>query len=239
MIPLGQRPILIEEAYRALLDEIAEGRLLPGQRVRQEELASQLQVSRQPVSHALALLKQDGFLVDSGRRGLEVAPLDGDYLLASYQVRAALDATAAGLAARRVRDQGQERGVAKGLGEAEAALERARRVADPRRSDGTATTAFVQADMAFHQALNRLSGNPVLVETAERQWGHLRRAMHAVMASDYTAKTILEEHAAILAAVRAGNPETAAVLAAGHAERAGTTTRARLIQQQSNAKTPA
>ncbi len=222
--PLGQRPVLVEEAYRAILDEISEGRLRPGQRVRQEELAGLLQVSRQPVSHALALLKQEGFLVDSGRRGLEVAPLDPGYLLASYQVRSALDRTAARLAALRVLTQGDEAEVADGVAALKSAMARGRAA----ESQGS-IASLVQADMAFHQAINRLSGNPVLVETAERQWGHLRRGMCAVLDSDYEIGRIWDEHAAILAAIESGEAELAAARAAAHADEAGQTTHRRLI----------
>jgi len=225
MTPLEQRPILVEEAYRAILDEIAEGRLAPGERLRQEAVAARLQVSRQPVSHALALLKQEGFLVEAGRRGLEVAPLDPDYLLASYQVRAALDATAARLAATRVKER---------PGEAATDLAALNEVlAEGEGAVGRATpTALVKADMAFHQALNRLSGNPVLEETAARQWGHIRRAMHAVLAADYQAERIWREHAGIVAAVCAGDPERAAERARAHAENAGRVTQRRLAERR-------
>ncbi len=221
MIPLGQRPVLVEETYRALLDEIAEGRLAPGERLRQEALADELQVSRQPISHALALLKQEGFLVEAGRRGLEVAPLDPDYLLSLYQVRAALDSTAARLAAERLAAGGS-------AAKAEfAVLQEALEAGE--RLPGGETRALVQADMAFHQALNRLSGNPVILETAERQWGHLRRAMHAVLAGAYRAERIWKEHRAIVEAIAAGEPELAAKRAAGHASAAGEITKSRLL----------
>lgn len=222
MIPLGQRPILVEETYRALLDEIAEGRLAPGARLRQEALAEELQVSRQPISHALALLKQEGFLVEAGRRGLEVAPLDPDHLLALYQVRAALDGTAAGLAADRVaRD---DPGAGKELAALEASLTAGEKV------PAEEIKALVRADMAFHRALNRLSGNAVILETAERQWGHLRRAMHAVLTGAYRAERVWQEHRAIVAAIRAGDAKLAAARAQAHAEEAGRITKDRLTQ---------
>ncbi len=228
MIPLGQRPILVEETYRALLDEIAEGRLAPGARLRQEALAEELQVSRQPISHALALLKQEGFLVEAGRRGLEVAPLDPGYLLALYQVRAALDGTAARLAAERVAAGDTE--ALRDLAHLQATLESGAALA-PAESEGK-TRALVQADMAFHQALNSLSGNAVILETAERQWGHLRRAMHAVVSGPYRAERIWHEHRAIVEAIAAGNPARAAELASKHAQQAGEVTKARLTTPQ-------
>lgn len=69
-----------ERVYRQLLSAICEGRLRPGARLRQEELAVSLGVSRQPVHQALRLLKKDGLAIDAGRRGLLVAPLEGRHL---------------------------------------------------------------------------------------------------------------------------------------------------------------
>ena len=54
-------------------DAIAEGVLAPGERLTQEQVAARLNVSRQPVSHALQLLKRQGLAVERGRRGLSVA----------------------------------------------------------------------------------------------------------------------------------------------------------------------
>ena len=71
--------------------------LAPGARITQEELAASLDVSRQPVLQALRLLKKDGFVIDAGRRGLMVSPLDAQVIADVYEVRAVLD----GLAARR------------------------------------------------------------------------------------------------------------------------------------------
>jgi DNA-binding GntR family transcriptional regulator len=46
---LTVQPQLVDRAYGAILDEICTGRLAPGQRVVQDELAERLAVSRQPV----------------------------------------------------------------------------------------------------------------------------------------------------------------------------------------------
>ncbi|MEN9629836.1 MAG: hypothetical protein RJA10_3064, partial [Pseudomonadota bacterium] len=98
---LESAPDLVDRAYRALVDAISSGALAPGQRITQEELAAQLAVSRQPVLQALRLLKQDGLVQDAPGRGLQVSPLEADAVLQIYQVRGALDALAARLAAER------------------------------------------------------------------------------------------------------------------------------------------
>src|SRR4029434_11315146 len=74
-----------------------DGELAPDARLTQEDLAATLGVSRQPVLQALRLLKKEGFVSDTGRRGLRVAPLEAQAITQVYEVRAVLD----GLAARR------------------------------------------------------------------------------------------------------------------------------------------
>ena len=101
LVKLQSAPDLVERVYRALLDAISEGSLAPGARLTQEEIAEQLAVSRQPVLQALRLLKNDGLVHDAPGRGVVVAPLDADRIAQVYEVRGALDALAARLAAER------------------------------------------------------------------------------------------------------------------------------------------
>lgn len=67
---------LLEQTYRAILSAICDGTLAPGEKLTQERVAERLNVSRQPVAQALALLKTQGFVQETGRRGLAVSHLD-------------------------------------------------------------------------------------------------------------------------------------------------------------------
>ena len=98
---------LIDRTYQQMLAAIADGTLLPGQRIRQAELADTLGVSRQPVSHALHLLKRQGLVEDYGRKGMRVVPLDPIRVMQLYQVREAVDGLAARLAAQRPPDHAE------------------------------------------------------------------------------------------------------------------------------------
>ena len=95
MIPLDPTPTLIDQVYARILDGIVDRTLPPGHRIRQNELAEQLGVSRQPVSHALHLLHRQGLVAESGRRGFEVTELDPVRIRQLYEVRGAIDALAA------------------------------------------------------------------------------------------------------------------------------------------------
>ena len=200
---LETAPDLVEQAYRALLDAISSGALAPGERITQEDLAARLAVSRQPVLQALRLLKQEGLLQDAPGRGLMVAPLDPAALAHTYQVRGALDALAARLAAaRRV--------------SLPAALLRTGR----RAAQGRDVAAMLEADIAFHRALYAASGNPYIQRSAETHWAHIRRAMGAVLQDTQARRPVWDEHEAIADAVARGQAETAASAAANHAHQA-------------------
>src|SRR5258705_12241022 len=110
MIPLDPLPNLIDQVYARILDAIIDRTLLPGQRIRQNELADKLGVSRQPVSHALHLLHRQGLVSESGRRGFEGTQLDPGRIRQLYEVRGAIDALAARLAAGRVKTDPAGRG---------------------------------------------------------------------------------------------------------------------------------
>lgn len=217
MTPLESGPILIDQVYQRLLDAIADGTLPPGLRIRQNELADLLGVSRQPISHALHLLKRQGLVQESGRKGLEVAPMDPVRLRQLYEVRAALDGLAARLAAGRA---GQD---AAGRSALRHALDAGQSVAAD-----TPVPVLVALDVEFHQALYRLSGNPVFTEMVAPHWAHLRRSMATVMAAlDYRARA-WAEHAVITACVLDGDGNEAERAAREHALGAGRKTEERL-----------
>jgi len=66
---------LVDETYEALVYSICAGEFLPGERLNQDEIAIRLNVSRQPVNSAVAILRANGFVEDTGRRGVVVAAI--------------------------------------------------------------------------------------------------------------------------------------------------------------------
>ena len=203
MRTLAPQPTIGEQAYRAILDAICEGRLEPGERLTQESVAAKLDVSRQPVGQALLLLKQQKFLVEAGRRGLMVAPLDRDFMRWIYELRLGIDPMAASLAAQRGGADLRERG--------EAIVAEGKRAV---REGGV--PELIRADMAFHMLLYEASGNRLFVDTMGELWNHLRRAMREVLLQRDYRRAIWTEHEHILRAVAAGDAEGAAALARAH-----------------------
>ncbi|MEO8249029.1 MAG: GntR family transcriptional regulator [Burkholderiales bacterium] len=211
LIKLEAVPDLVDQVHRALLDAISGGTLAPGERITQEDLATRFSVSRQPVLQALRLLKKDGLVLDAPGRGLLVAPLDASLIGHVYQVRGALDALAARLAAQ------QQAEIDPAL------IEHGRRAAR-----GHNISAMIEADIEFHRAIYAASGNPLIEQSAQLHWVHLKRVMGAVLQSSRQRKPLWDEHERIANAIRAGDSQLAADLIEHHSRQASVNLQARL-----------
>ena len=210
---LVSEPDLADRVYRALLDAISEGSLAPGQRITQEMLAARLAVSRQPVLQALRQLRQDGFVRDAPGRGVCVTPLEVRWMAQVYEVRGALDALAARLAAA-----GRHR------------IDPLLLLRGRKAAAGHDIQTMIDADLAFHQAIYAASGNPLIGQAAGLHWRHLRRVMGAVLQSSQQRAAVWDEHQSIADAIAAGNPANATALIQRHAEQASLHLAARLTQ---------
>ena len=204
LIKIESAPDLVERVYASLLDAISDGSMAPGVRVMQEDIAEQLAVSRQPVLQALRLLKKDGFVLDAPGRGVLVAPLDVNWLVHIYQVRSALDGLAARLAAR-AHYQIDAQLISRGRTAAR----------------GANIKTMMAADAAFHAAIYAASGNPLIAQSAQLHWQHIRRAMGAVLQVSTMRESIWDEHAAIAQAISEGDENLAETLIREHGEDAG------------------
>ena len=201
---LSPGPTLIERAYEAILSAICDGRLSPGRRVNQDELAASLQISRQPVGQALSILKSQGFVRDNGRRGLLVAPLEREFIRSIYQLREGLDAMAARLAA--------ERSSPPELTEGRRLLAEGRKAVE-----SESVEVLIAADMRFHMWIYATSGNPLLLETMNHYWNHLRRGMGEILSHRPQRRRVWMEHEAILRAIIERDGKMAEALALAHA----------------------
>lgn len=200
---LQVRPNYVDEVYRVLLDAISDGSLAPGTRIIQEEIAEQLNVSRSPVLQAMQLLKKNGLLQDAEGRGLMVAPLDINQIRDLYEIRSVLEVLAARLAAEKkeVIDRGL---IVKGRQIAQSNIVR----------------AMIDADEAFHKAIYKASGNPLIALTAEVHWAHLRRVMGALLQSEDQRMSVWDEHEKLADAIETGDVKIAVSVAEEHMESA-------------------
>lgn len=203
MEAIVQSKSLVEQAYDALLDAICTGSLKPGDRVAQDEIAEKLNVSRQPVNSAIAMLKAQRFVKDTGRRGVVVAPVDKHLFLSIYQFRSAVEPLAVELAARRLDADAIRQGrnaVARGYECVQAGDAR----------------GVLLADIEFHTLIYRLSGNPIVADTMRLNWQHLRRSMGEVLRSPGMSAQVWKEHKSIFETMVKGETAEAASLMRDH-----------------------
>jgi DNA-binding GntR family transcriptional regulator len=217
MIPLDPLPNLIDQAYARILEAIIDRTLPPGHRIRQSELAEKLGVSRQPVSHALHLLHRQGLVAESGRKGFAVTQLDPQRIRQLYEVRGAIDALSAGLAAQRIKTD------VMGCMRLEAALH-AGRATDA----STPLPVLIALDVDFHRAIYRLSGNPAIEEMMAPQWPHMRRSMATVLAELDYRQSAWDQHETVATDILSGDVEAAENSALAHALGAGRMTEEKL-----------
>ncbi|MFZ9510108.1 MAG: GntR family transcriptional regulator [Burkholderiaceae bacterium] len=196
-------PTLVEQVHKAILSDIASGKLPAGARIIQEQIAQELGVSRQPVQQALTLLRKEGVLSDAPGRGLQVAPLDLAHVQQMYAVRAVID----GLAFRKAAEMSAARAKDKGP-----ALIRAGRKAAASGS----VSAMIAADMAFHEFIYALSGNPLVAPAMQTHWTHAQRVMGEVLMRDDKPRDIWDQHEALLEAVASGKGTQAERMARQH-----------------------
>ena len=210
MQPLTAVPSRTERVYATIRDSICDCTLEPGTHLVQEDLASTLGVSRQPIQQAMLLLKNEGLVVEHGGRGLYVAPLDPEAITHHYQIRVVLDQLAAKLVAERANQSDDFRAALRKRGEEIlVAGEAAQR-------DGTPVEA-VHHDLQFHSFLYEMSGNPSIAPTAEAHWNFLRRVMVAVLIHANRGELVWRQHRDILDALIAGNAEAGQRLLSDHA----------------------
>lgn len=198
---------LTEETYDILVDAICSGELRPGERLAQDEIAAQLNVSRQPVNSAISILKSHGLVVDTGRRGVTVAALDATLFKSIYEVRGVIEPFAVKLASARTG--------AVARAEADELLE-AGELAVKRGN----LRALIDTDMWFHQAIYVWSGNEVLLSSMQVNWHHIRRTMADVLRDPASPRASWDDHAAMVEAICAGEGDRAAEIMEGHISRA-------------------
>lgn len=153
-------------AYRRIRDDIVEGRLPPGQWVREGPLAEQLGVSRTPVREALNALAAEGLVEIVRHRGARVSSWTVRDVDEVYSIRAVLEGEGARLAVARA----SEEAVAS-LREHDRRFEEAARELSLLRAEGRgldagaarALDAAVEANGALHRGVLEAADSPRLL----------------------------------------------------------------------------
>lgn len=139
----------------SLRERILTGQIAPGVRLRAEALATEMNVSRTPIRSALAVLSAEGVVQYSVNRGYTVRPVTIGDILASVEVRAALEGTAARLSV----EHGWEPAELARLADCAA---KGRAIVDRGGWSAPIEAEWYALNWIFHRSINIAARNPVL-----------------------------------------------------------------------------
>ena len=205
-IKLDSYQPLREVVCETLRDAIRKGKLKPGERLMESQLAEDLGVSRTPVREAIRKLELEGYVIMMPRRGTYVANLSIRDVNEVFEIRTALDSLASGLAAERITDEELER------------LQRLL-VAIGGYIEENDMDKIVECDTEFHDLLYQASRNSRLVGIIFNLREQLTRFRSTSMAFPGRLKATLEEHRRIVEAIAQGDVAEARAAAEYHMEK--------------------
>ncbi|CAH0321820.1 HTH-type transcriptional repressor RspR [Peribacillus simplex] len=198
---------LPQRAYLAVRHAIRHLQLPPGQTVLEREMAEILGMSRTPVRESLVRLETEGWVRLIPRRGFIVAPLVADDLQQIYEVVEALDGVAGRLATGRATHQE--------LNQLEHLIEEQEKALE--LND---LLSWTELDDQFHNYIVDLAQNPRLRGIVDSQSDQLYRARLYTIGLRPKPTRSVTEHKAILAVMRAGEPEAVRTMLQSHRYRA-------------------
>jgi DNA-binding GntR family transcriptional regulator len=210
-MPMGRMPAvaplkrrrLVDEATHALRAAILSGRLAPGVRLRQTDLADRLGISRTPIREALGRLQQEAIVQLLPGGGVRVAVLDLHEAAELYDLREVLDGLAARLAAGRATPAAGAR--------LERALDRMRQCLE--RGDAN---QWFGAHVAFHDEIFRASGNARLQSLSAVVRLSIQRFHPLLLRTAGRLQDAYGEHRAIADAIAGRDAPRAEQLARAH-----------------------
>ena len=185
--------------------EILDGRMSPGTRIRQEEVADRLGSSRLPVREALRMLDAEGLVVIEPNRGARIPVLDRDEVEVLYRMRERLEPLALIESMPRLAESDVERIV-----ELQTRIEAVDDIRD-----------FLVLDREFHLATYSACPVDHLQDSVARLWNatqHYRRAF-MTLAGEERRWVVNAEHALLVDAIRRADPTDAERYLVGHIRR--------------------
>lgn len=186
-----QRRRLADEVYDQLVAAIMSRDIGPDDRLVQEKLAAELDISRTPVREALLRLEKEGVLHQANSGGFRLANISEDETRELYQARAAIEGQAARILA--VRQDPAE------LNKLREIIRQSENLVNPTTQD------YFVANRTIHRAFMEMAGNRFLLEMFDMIWGRAM-AFHLFAAIENAdlAKS-LGNHMALVDVLETGN----------------------------------
>ena len=208
-VAVSSRKSMVERAYEALKEKIINSELPPGYQTLEETLATSLGMSRTPVREALIRLQNEGFVEVIPRKGMRVKPLTVQDVHEISEVLSCLECEAAEKLAQRRPSAEEMKILEQTIKDMDDALE----------TEDMA--AWAEADYRFHRSLVEMCGNRHLADVA----GNFLDKAHRfrLLTLPHREKPVYSNvnHAAVVEAIRRGDPQSALEIHRSHKRRWG------------------
>ena len=194
---------LRDVVFNTLRDAILTGKLVPGERLMENQLAEKLGVSRTPVREALRMLELEKVVERVPRKGAQVLDMGEKDIVNILEIRSALEGLATSLACKKMSKETLQQ-----LKNMEVDFERAVAENDVER--------FVDIDEDFHDLIFEATENDKLVQMFRNLRIQLYRYRMAQAKNDTSMSTIVAHHRSIIRAIENHDSEEGASIAQGH-----------------------
>ncbi len=189
---------LADEVYEQLVNAIAHREIGPEDRLIQEKIATQLDISRTPVREALMRLEQEGVLVVANRGGFRLHQMDDHEVRELYQARAAIEGQAARILAQRNDPK---------------IIKKLRKIVKKEEDIKIASArAYFEANRNIHRSFVELADNRYLLEMFDMIWGKALAFQLFAAIENVDLSNSLGDHMSLVDAIESG--DKAAVLEA-------------------------
>jgi len=181
---------LHEQAADRLRTWLVEGRIAPGAKLNERELAEALHISRTPLREAIKMLAMEGLVDLLPNRGAVAVKLTEADVLHSFEVLAELEGLAGELAAQRISDAERE----------ELRAKHYEMLACHARRD---LSGYYRLNALIHAGINTAAGNPVLTSTYAKANARVQAMRFRTNQNDAKWQRAVAEHTQMLAALDA------------------------------------
>jgi DNA-binding GntR family transcriptional regulator len=188
-----------------LREMIQEGELAPGSRILEKELCEYFDISKTPLREALKVLAAEGLVTHRQHIGYRVAPIDLNEIAAAFEVLHGLEETAGRHLVERLNE------------DSFAAIERKHQAMIVHHHNGK-RAAYFRLNQEIHQMIIDAAQNPVLSSIYAGLMTRIHRARGVVNADAARWQESLDEHDAIIDAMRARDADKLPLLLKEHSE---------------------
>jgi DNA-binding GntR family transcriptional regulator len=194
--PLAPTEPIARQITRALRQAIVTMRLRPGEMLSEQDIATRFGVSRQPVREAFIKLSEAGLIQVLPQRGSQVVKISRSAVEDARFIREAVECAVVREASLRVTREA--------VAVLNDSIARQRRAAKTKDAIG-----FFTLDEEFHKLLAELAGRPSAWHVVEDAKPQMDRVRFIDMTDVMPVKVVIDQHVAIINAIKAGDPVAA------------------------------